>query len=140
MKPRKGNNSKRKIKENPDQRDLEQVVEKASYECSTDHKKYPIGTPGFQFGPRPDATLCDSAGVTTVRQATRLLRTGARRGLVSEQTRGGFPQNIWSVDKDGCPFESELTNQRQGVYHGYPMGHTDPFREEVLQRWREIDE
>ncbi len=57
------------------------------------------------------------------------------RGLISVQTRGQFPQNIWSVTESGCPLEAQLENQELGTYHGYPMPSTDPFRDAVLLRW-----
>lgn len=58
-----------------------------------------------------------------------------RKGLISEQWRGAFPQNVWAVSEDNIPLEAQLDNQEQGSYHGYPMLETDPFREEVLSRW-----
>jgi hypothetical protein len=79
--------------------------------------------------------LCDDASVHHRRTAQGLLREGARRGLISEQRRGKFPQNIWAVTADGCPVEAQLENSEQGIYHGYPMPRTDPFREKVLERW-----
>jgi hypothetical protein len=55
--------------------------------------------------------------------------------LISEQKRGDFPQNIWAVTSDGIPLEAQLTNEVQGVYHGYPMPSSDDLRNEVIKRW-----
>ena len=77
---------------------------------------------------RPDKTDCDRAGVTERGEALRLLRAGVGKGLVSEQVRGRFPQNIWAVTVDGYPLEAQLENFQTGTYHGYPMPETDPFR------------
>ena len=87
--------------------------------------------------PRDDKTLCDDAGIFTKSEAQRLLREGVQRGLISEQARGEFPQNVWAVTEDGCPLEAELENKTQGTYHGYPVLGNDPFRERILERWNQ---
>ena len=100
------------------------------------HKKNPSDfnlTPPSQ--PQPDKTLCDAVGIVSMREALRLLRKGVTKGLISVQTRGDFPQNIWTVTKDGHPLEAQLENQAQGTYHGYPIPSSDDFREQVLKRW-----
>lgn len=86
--------------------------------------------------PRADKTLCDAVAAFSKRIALRYLHDGIRKGLMSVQTRGDFPQNIWAVTDTGEPLEAQLENSALGAYHGYPMLETDPFREEVLQRWR----
>ena len=58
-----------------------------------------------------------------------------RGGVVSTQTRGQWPQNVWAVTATGLALEAQLGNQERGAYHGYPMPASDPFREEVLARW-----
>jgi len=65
----------------------------------------------------------------------RLLWEGIRRGLISNQMRGRFPQNIWAVTSDGAPLEAQLENPDMGIYHGYPLPEHDPFRKRVLERW-----
>lgn len=85
--------------------------------------------------PRADKTLCDAVGIFEKSKALHLLREGVLQGLISEQFRGEFPQNIWSVTEDGKPLEAQLENQSQGVYHGYPMPLNDDFRDEVIKRW-----
>jgi hypothetical protein len=64
-----------------------------------------------------------------------LLRKGVRKGLISEQTRGEYPQNVWSVTRGGQALEAQLDNADQGIYHGYPMPDTDPMRDGVLKIW-----
>ena len=74
----------------------------------------------------------------TPRQALNILKTGIDRGLVSEQKRGEFPQNIWSVIEmpdEVYVIEAQLENQTRGAYHAYPLDSTDPFRDFVLERW-----
>lgn len=60
-----------------------------------------------------------------------------RKGLISEQARGHFPQNVWSVTAKGVPLEAQLENPTRGTYHGYPMTFDDPLAAEVLRRWRQ---
>ncbi|OQA09809.1 MAG: hypothetical protein BWY66_00402 [bacterium ADurb.Bin374] len=107
-----------------------------SYGGNPEHKKNP-GDFGLTppSSPRPDKTLCDGVGIVSRRQALRLLREGIRRGLISNQMRGRFPQNIWAVTSDGAPLEAQLENPDMGIYHGYPLPEHDPFRERVLERW-----
>lgn len=88
------------------------------------------------MAPRADKTLCDGARIMRRADAEALLRKGIERGLISEQQRGRFPQNIWAVTEEDVPLEAQLDNVDQGNYRGYPMPDTDPLREEVLSRWR----
>lgn len=64
-----------------------------------------------------------------------LLTAGCAKGLISQQQRGKFPQDIWAVTEDGVPLEAQLENSEQGVYHGCPMPDSDPFGEIVLDYW-----
>ena len=134
--PRVTFNPKRKIRPAaPD--DLADLAKRVKYTGSPYHKRNPgdFGlTPPSQ--PRQDKILCDITGITTVRESLRLLRRGVSKGLISEQTRGGFPQNIWAVTEDGIPLEAQLENREKGTYHGYPMPASDRFRDEVLRHWR----
>ncbi len=80
-------------------------------------------------------TLCDTIGLTRRAEAQKLFKAGIAKGLISEQARGDFPQNIWSVTDDGVPLEAQLDNKGQGTYHGYPMPSEDFFRFQVLKQW-----
>ena len=129
-------NRRRRIQRSPDPSALKFLGRTVKYRGSPYHKRNPGDfqlTPPAQ--PLPSKTLCDGAGVFTRRVAQELLRRGVARGMVSVQTRGRFPQNIWSVTDDGYPLEAQLENQEQGIYHGYPMPKTDPFRAVVVSRW-----
>ena len=134
--PRRTFNPKRRIAESNDSERLEWLAQNVKYGGNPQHKRNPgdFGlTPPSQ--PRPDKTLCDEAGITSIIEATRLLREGTRRGLISVQTRADFPQNIWAVTVDGIPLEAQLDNREQGIYHGYPIPRTDDFRNEVIKWW-----
>ena len=131
-------NPKRRIREPGGSDELETLARRVKYTGNPAHKRNPgdFGlTPPAQ--PRADKTLCDVVSIATVLESTRLLRQGVARGLISEQTRGDFPQNIWAVTSDGVPLEAQLEDRGQGTYHGYPMPSTDDFRDEVLRRWHQ---
>ena len=131
-------NWKRQIRGETDPEELALLAEQVKYGGNPEHKRNPGD---FNLSPpaqlRAGKTLCDAVGITSRLEATRLLRKGVNRGLISVQTRGGFPQNIWAVAPDGTPLEAQLENPVQGTYHGYPMPSTDDFREEVSKRWQQ---
>ena len=133
---RRGFNAKRRIGHDSSAADLQRMAEKVRYGGNPEHKRNP-----GDFGlspprhPRPGKTLCDGAEILSRREALALLREGIRKGLISRQFRGDYPQNIWAVAAGGVPLEAQLENAEQGVYHGYPMPEADPLHEEVLARW-----
>ena len=69
-----------------------------------------------RMAPRPYRTPCNEVGINRTKAALNLMKEGIRRGLMSEQQRGGFPQNTWAVTEDGFPLEAQLENQSQGAY------------------------
>jgi hypothetical protein len=131
-------NPKRRIRQKPDLDFLKSLAESVSYGGNPEHKINPgdfgLTPPSL---PQADKTKCDIVKVFLREEAIRLLKEGARKGLISEQVRNGYPQNIWAVAEDGWPVEAQLENARRGTYHGYPMPETDPFRDEVLSKWKE---
>ena len=90
--------------------------------------------------PRQGKTLCDNVEIVRRDEALRLIREGIRRGLVSEQRRNMWPQNIWAVAPNGMPVEAQLENSANGTYHGYPLQDADPFAWEVRKTWEARDE
>lgn len=141
MKPRRTFNPKRQIRPLAEPgsdayRRLEALAEKVRYEYSPEHKRNP-GDFGSQqaTAPRQGKSLCEEAGDFDLAIASGLLRDGIRAGLVSVQERNGWPQNVWAVASNGRPLESQLGNPAIGAYHGYPMPPSDPFAEEVVERW-----
>lgn len=136
MKKRRAFNSNRRFKDSVVIQTLDLLVKKVRYGGNPEHKKNPgdFGlTPPSQ--PKADKSLCDEIGIFRKIEAENLLREGIRRGLVSQQERKGFPQNVWAVTQGGKPVEAQLENAEAGVYHGYPMPESDPFFDEVLSRW-----
>ena len=130
-------NDKRRIRQPRSHENLADLAEEVLYTGNSAHKRNP-GDFGLTppAGPRGDKTLCDSVGIFSKAIAMRLLKAGIARGLVSEQIRGKFPQNVWAVDENGNPHEAQLENRSQGTYHGYPLAWNDPFRDAVLTFWR----
>ena len=134
-------NRKRRIARNPNLAALKQLARRVGYGGNPEHK---IDPGDFGLTPpslpesdksKSDKSKCDWAGIARRSDALRLLRAGIRRGLVSEQRRGDYPQNVWSVTDEGYPMEAQLENRETGTYHGYPMPETDPFRDTILKRW-----
>lgn len=120
--PRRRFNPKRRVAGGWKLETLELLAKRVSYTGNPEHKERPgdFGlTPPVQ--PRPDKSKCDWIGILDRATAMGLLREGARRGLVSRQVRGAFPQNIWAVTDGGDPVEAQLENASVGTYHGYPM-------------------
>jgi hypothetical protein len=138
MKKRRGFNPKRRLADAehwPHEKRREMSM-KAGYGGNPEHKSKPNDyglTP--PSSPRPGKTLCDATKEFPKADAEQLLRDGFLRGMVSLQERGGWPQNVWSV-QDGEPFEAQLENQDQGIYHGYPMPADDDFRITILREWQ----
>jgi hypothetical protein len=127
-------NPKRKIVDPcPPEAELKKLSERIGYGGNPEHKRDP-GDFGLipPSAPRADKTLCDEVHIFRRSEALAALREGVRKGLISPATRGGFPQNIWSVTAEGIPLEAELENREAGTYHGYPIPENDPFRETVL--------
>jgi hypothetical protein len=135
MKRRSGFNPKRKISPAGPLEESADLAKRASYSGNPEHKRFP-GDYGLTppASPRPGKTLCDAEGPFLKHLAQELLRSGLEKGMVSEQRRGEWPQNIWSVASE-APFEAQLENEATGSYHGYPMPQEDDFRDVVLEEW-----
>ena len=117
--PRRRFTPKRRVAHGWDIEKLENLAERVSYTGNLEHKEAPgdFGlTPPVQ--PGPDKSKCDWIGILDRATALRLLKEGARRGLVSLQVRGAFPQNVWAVTDGGDPVEAQLENESTGTYHG----------------------
>lgn len=122
------------VAEKPEAAELAVLARKVRYTGNPEHKRNP-GDFGLTppSAPRADKTLCDMAGIRSRADALAILRRGVLEGLISDQKRGAFPQNIWAVDDDGTMFEAQLDNQEAGTYHGYPIPEADPLRQVILQ-------
>lgn len=132
-----GSNNRR-IREACDPSELAQLVVTVDYGGNSAHKRNPgdfdLNPPA---GARSHKTLCDAVAIHSKKEALHLLREGIKRGLISTQIRGGFPQNVWAVTDDGEPLQASLENQGVGTYHGYPLAQSDPFWRIVLARWNQ---
>lgn len=139
MERRNDFNPKRRIRASVDAAFIARLIESIRYGGNPEHKRNPGDyglTPPQQ--PRPDKTLCDDVNISSRSEAEKLLKAGVKNKLISAQERNGFPQNIWAVTDGGRPLEAQLENQNNGTYHGYPMTESDPLRDEVLARWKEL--
>lgn len=139
MKPRRRHNPKRRIADGVPVAELRRLEGAVNYGGNPEHKKSPGDfnlTPPAAHGRRPDKALCDVADIFRREVALNLLRQGIQRGLVSQVSANGFPQNIWAVTIDDRVLEAQLENVAQGTYHGYPLPEDDPFCGFVLEKWR----
>lgn len=136
MQKRKTYNPKRRMRKESDPNYLNRLAHSVHYGGNPEHKINPgdfgLTPPSL---PQADKTKCDIVKVFLRKEAIGLLKEGVRKGLISEQVRNDYPQNIWVVTEEGWPLEAQLENVQKGVYHGYPMAETDPFREEVMAQW-----
>lgn len=129
-------NSKRKVK-NLSADELQSYLNlDIRYGGNPEHKKNP-GDFGLMppSSPRPGKSLCDTVGIFSRKAALDHLRSGLRKGLISERSNGQWPQNIWSVTDQGKPLEAQLENPETGAYHGYPMPESDPLAAEIIRLW-----
>lgn len=117
------------------------LIEQVKYGGNPEHKRNP-GDFGLTppSAPRPAKSLCDTAKIFSKSVATELLQQGLKKGMLSVQMKGQWPQNIWAVTSDEIPLEAQLENSETGVYHGYPMPESDPFSNEVIKEWKARDE
>lgn len=76
-----------------------------------------------------------STSVNTLKACRGLLDEAIRRGMVSDQKRGAWPQNVWGVDPAGEVYQANLTNRDTGEYHGYPLRGEDSFLEYLRSEW-----
>lgn len=143
MKRRRTFNPKRHLRELPTSKEqlaaLSELAARVCYGGNPEHKRNPSDFnlhPPSQ--PRQAKTLCDELGVLTRAMALDALKQGLQKGLVSVQERNGWPQNVWMVFENKTPVEAMLENAENGTYHGYPMQRADPFRDQILKRWKSI--
>ena len=102
------------------QDEREALAAKVHYCGSPYHKRNPADYGMPESKPRPDKTLCDAERPLGLEEAEALLRAGIGKGLLNEQFRGVWPQNIWSVDAAGMVYEAQLQNSESGAYHDIP--------------------
>ncbi len=120
-----------------DRGELARMERMATYRPSPYHKSSSLGREsGTVAVRRPDKTICDGPGSGGGREAIELLRSGFRRGMVSERRRGRWPQNVWAVDDGGIVYEAQLGNLETGEYHGYPMKQDDSFAGFIGEEWK----
>ena len=132
--PRRSDNAKRRLVEDPSPALLERLEAAVKYAGSSKHKLHPhlYGLPPFS-GKRGDATLCDrDAGFerSDVPSIPSMMHRGIKSGLVGEEGR-----IIWAVADDGWMFEFRQTNAMQSEYHGYPLRRTEAIAALIFRRF-----
>ena len=117
------------------------MVQEIKYGGNPEHKKNPgdfLLTP--PSAPRPAKSLCDTVQIFSKTVAIQYIKDGLQKGMISQQMKGKWPQNIWALTNEGKPLEAQLENPETGVYHGYPLPESDPFSNEVIKEWQVRDE
>ena len=138
-------NSKRRIKKltEKDLQHCSDLANQVRYGGNPEHKKNP-GDFGLKppSAPRSGKSLCDAVNIFSRKAALELLKSGLRKGLISDcfSFNGRWPQNIWSVTDQGYPLEAQLENQETGTYHGYPMPESDPMAAEIVKIWNKAND
>ena len=119
-----------------DRDSLERMARDAKYRASPYHKTNPADW-GLSGPPRhrPDKTVCEGFGITCSREAVELLKSSIRCGMISDQQRGNWPQNVWAVDSENTVYEAQLSNSGLGEYHGYPLKDGDRLADHVRTEW-----
>ena len=92
------------------------LATRVRYTGSAEHKDYPsfAGSPAL----RSDATRCEKS--IGQEEAEEMLKEAVRRGLVSEDSEGGYPRYIWGRLR-GEVYIARLINQGQGWYKGWRL-------------------
>jgi len=132
---RQGNNPKRRIiAANSIAEDaLEALAARLVYVGSANHKRHPAD---YNFhppsNPRPWKSVCDASRKLLRGEAEELLAAGVKKGMISTPDDDGVPKYVWSVDRQGIPYESKIGN---GGYHGYPLSPDDDMSAVVLDEW-----
>ena len=63
-------------------------------------------------------------------EASRLLKAGLRRGMISAHAEGGWPKYVWAMDDEGEVYEAKLGHDGER-YHGYRLAEDD----KAMRRW-----
>ena len=120
----------------PDQfgaEELDRLADTALFRPNRNHKRKMFD--GSAGSARVDKTLCDGAWANTQERSEGLLREGIRRGMVSQQVREAWPQNVWAVDERKEVYQANLTNSGTGEYHGFPIRDEGSFRSLIRREW-----
>ncbi len=117
--------------------ELKRIASIAQYGSSANHKLRP-GDYGFTppSNPRPSKSPCDDLRQVLKLEATKLLREGIRRGMVSRIEPNHVPKYVWAVDQRGEVYEAKTKPGQETTCHGYRLGEDErQMRAEVLSEW-----
>lgn len=137
MRPRQGNNPKRRIGSQATLEQQEKIQRKAIYVGSGHHKLYPANYKFRVTNPRPTKSLCDLNRVILLREATALMISGVERLMFSELNEEGMPKYIWAVSDAGEVFECKTDPSTPWQYHGYPINNEESFSAYILKEWND---
>ena len=115
--------------------ELERFAQGAIYRSNRNHKRKMFDGSAGLARLDLDKTLCDGTGTNTRKASENLLREAFRRGMVSQQVRQTWPQNVWAVDESGEVYQANLTNSATGEYHGFPIRSEGRFLGHIRAEW-----
>ena len=113
--------------------ELDDLAKHARYGPNRHHKRKMFD--GAAGSARLDKTLCDGAWANTQERSEGLLGEGFRRGMISQQVRDAWPQNVWAVDDRNEVYQANLTNSGTGEYHGFPIRGEGSFLSLIRSEW-----
>ena len=139
MPARQGNNPKRRIaaRGSLSEEDLKALIREVRYTGSSLHKK---NHADYGFDPpvnsRSNKSLCDGVRSILLKEASRLFKSGLKRGMVSGFGEGELPKYVWAVDEHGEAYEAKLGDDGRS-YHGYRLGANDRnMMKYVTEEWK----
>ena len=95
----------------------EEVAEMVRYEGNQKHESYHRRSAGREG--RWEIAQCDRYTPEDWPKLEDVLRMAIKAQCI-QQFRGGFPSRAWAYIND-CLHEARLTEQEQGLYHGFPI-------------------
>lgn len=101
------------------------------YGCSGKHKSNPYHYDVAPYhGKDSDRSLCDAHTGFTKPDLARV------PFLFGRAKQAGLAGNlIWTVDDTGWIYELQVTNAGQNEWHGYPVLPSDPFAQQIWDRF-----
>ena len=119
---RRGNPGARVVQPPPDDVDVDDIANNATYVSSPYHS---LAVPAPR--PRPDATLCPLSVSKNPIRIIRWLRDSIRQGRTGSWSGNGFPKYVWHRVGDVI-YEAREGSPGTGIYHGYPLDSSQTVR------------
>ncbi len=111
----------------PEERgDPEAIARRVRYLPDGKHKDYPASNGEWEHVTSSEGTKCARFLPEHHEAVEDTLREAIIAGVVSQKFRGDFPARVWAYI-NGTLHEARLSNQDQGMYHGFPLDYEEHF-------------